>query len=127
MQFWLNGPGHVYVFTPSPSVERVSHQSAPAPFPSTIGAACAALADEDLLDVAPPDAVSVELEGGMTIELIEGAYATGGIGRHVYAAATALATLLVRRATGACAVPHVHGQLGIPRPARQRLLLLPPH
>ena len=75
-----------------------------------IGAACAALADEDLLDLAPPDVVSIELDDEVTIALVEGAYATGGIGRHVYAAATALATLIVRRPTRGSIVPEVRGQ-----------------
>ena len=63
-----------------------------------VGAVTAALADEDLLDRATPDTITIEFGPGpeKTLSLVEGSYANGGVGRHVYAAATALATLLGR-------------------------------
>eukprot|EP00966_Prymnesium_polylepis_P232935 5387553-Prymnesium_polylepis.1 len=59
-----------------------------------IGAVSAALSDEDLLDQAEPETIAVALGPSLSLSLREGAYANGGIGRHVYAAATALGTLL---------------------------------
>lgn len=53
----------------------------------------AALADADFFDTAPPDVVSFEA-AGVSLTLQEGSYATGGTGRFVYAAGTALATLI---------------------------------
>ena len=62
-----------------------------------IGAASSALANEDLLGiVVQPDTLVVSV-GGMTLQLQEGRYHTGGIGRHLYAAATALATAIADR------------------------------
>lgn len=65
-----------------------------------IGTACAALSDEDLLDLdlgAPPQRSDIVLGPGMVITLQEGSYHSGGIGRHLYAAATAMATVLAQR------------------------------
>ena len=75
-----------------------------------IGAASAALAEEDLLDISPAETITVGLGADVAIELVEGTYATGGIGRHVYAAATALGTLLVQEQHDARLVPAVHGR-----------------
>ena len=63
---------------------------------AAIGSACAALCEEDLLDLEEPATLRVESIPGVAIALREGSYSTGGIGRHLYAAATALATLLAR-------------------------------
>lgn len=66
---------------------------------AAVAAASAALAAEDLLDVlTPPDIFSFN-EHGVSLQLREGSYATGGIGRFVYAAARALGTLLARAAS----------------------------
>jgi predicted nicotinamide N-methyase len=61
-----------------------------------VGATASALADEDLLDLAPPETTRLRLGESVELELVEGSYATGGIGRHVYAAAVALGTLLAQ-------------------------------
>ena len=44
---------------------------------------------------------------GISVSLQEGSYATGGIGRHLYAAATALSTVLVERS--APCIPSLQG------------------
>lgn len=63
---------------------------------AALGSAVAALCEEDLLDLEEPATVRVDLLPGLAIALREGSYSTGGIGRHLYAAATALATVLAR-------------------------------
>ena len=65
-----------------------------------LGSVCAALCDEDILDLDElKEALCVQLGRGISISLQEGSYATGGIGRHLYAAATALSTVLVEHST----------------------------
>ena len=81
--------------TPASFWKRLARQ-----FPNqreAIGRAAATLSDEDLLELAPPERQMINLPDNIDLELVEGSYSTGGIGRHVYAAATALATLLVTR------------------------------
>ena len=71
----------------------------------------AAIADADLFDATPP-ATHEFCAGRVSLSLVEGAYATGGVGRFVYAAGTALATLLAHAAEGqgaATDVPLVSG------------------
>jgi predicted nicotinamide N-methyase len=63
---------------------------------TAIGAISSLLAEEDLLDIAVPETVRIELSPEVSLTLQEGEYSTGGVGRFVYAAATALATLLVQ-------------------------------
>lgn len=76
-----------------------------------IGNACAALSDEDLLDLRTPERLVVALGPGVRVLLQEGSYSSGGIGRHLYAAATALATVVVQRQSTVTAdlVPSVAG------------------
>lgn len=72
--------------------KRFPHQQA------AVEAVCTALCEEeDLLDLAMPELLKVELGSNMTISLREGSYYSGGVGRHLYAAATALATLLAEQ------------------------------
>ena len=66
----------------------------------------ATLTDADLFDATEPSAVSFEV-GSTSLSLIEGSYATGGVGRFVYAAATALGTLIAEQVPD---VPAVAGR-----------------
>jgi predicted nicotinamide N-methyase len=100
---------HLLANSPSAFWRRLSRR-----FPRlshAIGAAIAGLCDEDLLDLAEPDAYRVELAPGLSVALREGTYTTGGIGRHLYAAATALAAVLLDRAgTVECARVELAGR-----------------
>ena len=66
----------------------------------------ATLTDADLFDATEPAAVSFVV-GSTSLSLIEGSYATGGVGRFVYAAATALGTLIAEQVPD---VPAVAGR-----------------
>ena len=65
----------------------------------------------DMLGIQPAELVEVELSGH-TLTLREGSYLTGGIGRHVYAAAMALATLFAEETDGCprMALPSLRGK-----------------
>lgn len=77
---------------------------------SSIGSVCATLCEEDLLDIAEPELSCIMLGKDVAIMLREGSYSSGGIGRHVYAAATALGTLLCQQQTiGGICLPSVAG------------------
>lgn len=64
---------------------------------------------EDLLDTAEPDTHRLLIGALDPILLTEGSYATGGVGRHVYAAAMALATVLSRQKEHAAILPPLCG------------------